>query len=256
VDLLFGAELNMRNIKLLIEYDGTNYKGWQIQKNAPSIQEEIVKAIYKITGESIDLNGSGRTDAGVHARGQVANFVTSSNIREDRFADALNSVLPEDIVIKRSEEVSLDFHARFSAKGKKYSYTLYNSKYPPAIGRNYVYHVRYCDKLDIEKMVEGSRYFIGTHDFAGFMSAGSNVKDTVRTIYSIDFHNEGSKIRIEYIGNGFLYNMVRIITGTLLYCGLSRIDVTKLDEIILSKDRVKAGITIPAKGLCLEEVYY
>lgn len=246
----------MRNIKLLIEYDGTNYKGWQIQKNANTIQEELIKAIYKITGENIDVNGSGRTDAGVHAKGQVANFITNSQIASHRFADAINSVLPEDIVIKNSCEVPADFHSRFYAKGKRYSYTIHNSMYPKAIGRNYAYHTRYCDKLDVNKMIEAAAYFIGTHDYAGFMSAGSSVKDTVRTIYSINIDSDNDTIKIDYHGNGFLYNMVRIITGTLLYCGLSKIEVIQMEELIKSKDRKRAGATVPAKGLCLEEVFY
>ena len=246
----------MRNVKLLIEYDGTNYKGWQIQKNANTIQEELMKAIYKITGENVDINGSARTDAGVHAKGQVANFMTSSQIAEHRFADAINSALPEDIVIKSSCEVPKNFHSRFCAKGKRYSYTIHNSMYPKAIGRNYAYHTRYGDKLDINKMMEASHYFIGTHDFAGFMSAGSNVKDTVRTIYSINIHHDKDMIIIDYHGNGFLYNMVRIITGTLIYCGLSKIEMIHMGEIINSKDRKRAGATVPAKGLCLEEVFY
>ncbi len=246
----------MRNIKLLIEYDGTNYSGWQIQKNANTIQEELLKAIYKITGENVYLNGSGRTDAGVHAKGQVANFLTNSQIAGERYADAINNALPEDIVIKNSCEVSPDFHSRFCAKGKRYSYTIYNSMYPNAIGKNYVYHTRYCDKLDINKMIKASEYFIGTHDFAGFMSVGTSVENTIRTIHSIDIHNDKDIIKIDYHGNGFLYNMVRIITGTLLYCGLEKIQIINMEEIINSKDRKRAGTTVPAKGLCLEEVFY
>ncbi len=246
----------MRNIKLLIEYDGTNYSGWQIQKNANTIQEELLKAIYKITGENVNLNGSGRTDAGVHAKGQVANFMTNSQLTQDRYADAINSKLPEDIVIRNSCEVPLDFHSRYDAKGKRYSYTIYNSIHPNAIGRDYVYHIRHCDKLDINKMIKASEHFIGTHDFAGFMSVGTSVIDTVRTIHSINIHTNKDIIKIDYYGNGFLYNMVRIITGTLLYCGLSKIEISNIDEIINSKDRKRAGATVPAKGLCLEEVFY
>lgn len=246
----------MRNIKLLIEYDGTNYSGWQIQKNANTIQAELLKAIRKITGENVNLNGSGRTDAGVHAKGQVANFMTNSQIVQDRYADAINSKLPKDIVIKSSCEVPLDFHSRFNAKGKRYSYTIHNSMYPSAIGRDYAYHTRYCDKLDINKMIKASEHFIGTHDFAGFMSVGTSVEDTIRTIYSINILNNKDIIKVDYHGNGFLYNMVRIITGTLLYCGLSKIEMIHINEIINSKDRKRAGPTVPANGLCLEEVFY
>lgn len=246
----------MKNIKLLIEYDGTNYSGWQIQKNANTIQEELLKAIYKITGENVHLNGSGRTDGGVHAKGQVANFITNSQISDLRYADAINNKLPEDIVIKNSCKVPLDFHSRFDAKGKRYSYTIHNSMYPSAIGRNYAYHTRYCDKLDINKMNKAAESFIGTYDFSGFMSVGTTVEDTIRTIYSIDILTDKEMIKINYHGNGFLYNMVRIITGTLLYCGLSKIETKHMDEIINSRDRKRAGPTVPANGLCLEEVFY
>ncbi len=246
----------MRNIKLTIEYDGTNYKGWQIQPNAPSVQEEIQKGILKLTGEAVELNGSGRTDAGVHARGQVANFFTVSSIPAEKFPLALNSLLPMDITIKGSEEAADDFHARYSATGKIYSYTLLNSRFPSAILRNFAYHVTYCEKLDIDKLNKASSYFIGTHDFCGFMAAGSHVKDTVRTIYDINVSTDGELIKLTYQGNGFLYNMIRILTGTLLYASIGRIPIEELPEIIKSKNRVRAGITVPACGLSLEKVLY
>ncbi|MGE5631136.1 MAG: tRNA pseudouridine(38-40) synthase TruA [Caulobacteraceae bacterium] len=246
----------MRNIKLIIEYDGTNYSGWQVQENAPSIQAEIEKAVNRITGEKIRITGAGRTDAGVHARGQVANFNTNSTIPGDRFSYALNSILPRDIAIRGSCEVPDDFHARYSAKGKKYNYLLLNSKYPSALLRNYAYHINYCERLDIDRLKRASDYFVGTHDFFGFMSTGSSVSDTVRTIDEISILEENELIRLVFRGNGFLYNMVRIITGTLLDAGIGKIPVDDLPEIIASKDRSRAGITAPPCGLCLEEVYY
>jgi len=246
----------MRNIKLIIEYDGTNYCGWQTQENGPSIQESIEAALMKLTGEAIRINGSGRTDAGVHARGQVANFFTSSTIPGNKFSYALNNLLPEDIVIKASSEAEADFHARFSALGKKYSYHIINSKFPSALYRNYAYHINYCERLDISRLEKAARAFVGTYDFAGFMAAGSKVKDTVRTIYELSVEAEGEMLRLSYKGSGFLYNMVRIITGTLLYAGIGRIDPGSIKEIILSKDRDRAGITVPPCGLYLEEVYY
>lgn len=246
----------MRNIKLIIEYDGTNYCGWQTQENGPSIQESIEKAIEKATGEAAGLNGSGRTDAGVHARGQVANFLTSSTIPGDKFSYALNNLLPRDIVIKGSEEVLPDFHARFSAAGKKYSYHIINSKFPSALYRNYAYHTNYCERLDVEGMETAAKAFIGTYDFGGFMAAGSKVVNTVRTIYDVSLEKENEMLRLIYKGNGFLYNMVRIITGTILYAGIGKIDPGEIKAIILSKDRSRAGITVPACGLYLEEVYY
>jgi tRNA pseudouridine38-40 synthase len=246
----------MRNIKLIIEYDGTNYCGWQVQENGPSIQAEVEKALFSITGEKIRINGSGRTDAGVHARGQVANFITESTIPGEKFAYALNSLLPRDIVIKDSREVPLDFHSRYSAVGKKYSYLVFNSKFPSALLRNYAYHVNYCERLDIGRIEKAAEAFIGTYDFSGFMSTGSKVSDTVRTIYDLSIEKQGELIRFNYKGSGFLYNMVRIITGTLLFAGIGKIDPEDIKEIILSKSRDRAGITVPAYGLYLEEVYY
>lgn len=247
---------HMRNIKLLIEYDGTNYCGWQTQDNGPSIQEEIEKAIGRATGEAISINGSGRTDAGVHARGQVANFLTESTIPGNKFSYALNNLLPRDIVIKDSEEMPLDFHARFNAKGKKYSYHMINSRFPSALERNYAYHINYCERLDIDRIERAAKAFLGTHDFTGFMAAGSKVTDAVRTIYEVSVSAKDERLCLTYKGNGFLYNMVRIITGTLLYAGIGRLDPDELPGIILSRDRTKAGITVPPCGLYLEEVYY
>jgi len=246
----------MRNIRIIIEYDGTNYKGWQMQKNGPSIQEEIQKALKKITGEDINIIGAGRTDAGVHARGQTANFHTISRIPADRFAWALNSVLNEDIVIKKSEEVSLDFHSRFDAKSKLYSYTIHRGLFPPAIMRNYVYHVNYGKHIDMDKLRKAAACFVGTHDFKGFMASGSKVKNTVRTIYDIKIEEEGELIKLFFHGNGFLYNMVRIITGTILYASIGKIDINQIPDIFETGDRVMAGITVPPHGLCLEKVYY
>jgi tRNA pseudouridine38-40 synthase len=246
----------MRNIKLVIEYEGTNYCGWQIQKNVNSIQETIQKAIERITGSMPNLNGSGRTDAGVHALGQVANFETESKIPAERFAFALNAVLPKDIVIKASSEAETDFHARYSAIGKQYSYLILNSKQPTALYRNLAYHVSYCEKLDINELITASKGFLGTHDFYGFMSTGSSIKDTTRTIYDIDATQNGEFIKLTFKGNGFLYNMVRIMSGTLLYTGIGKIKANQISEIITAKDRTKAGITLPAHGLYLDKVLY
>lgn len=246
----------MRNIKIIIEYEGTNYSGWQIQKNASSIQEEIQKAILKITRENVNLIGAGRTDAGVHARGQVANFNTLSSIPEDRFAWALNSVLKDDIVIKNAHEVPMEFHSRYDAKSKIYSYTIHIGMFPPAIMRRYAYHLKYGRMLDLKKVKRAADYFVGTHDFKGFMASGSSVSDTVRTIYSIEIIEEGDFLKIFYHGNGFLYNMVRIITGTILFAGVDKIDPDCIPSIIKKRERNLAGVTVPAHGLCLENIYY
>lgn len=253
MEQVFGK---MRNIRIIVEYDGTNYSGWQIQKNAPSIQEEIQKGIKKITGEDLNLIGAGRTDAGVHAKGQTANFRTGSRIPSDKFAWALNSVLKDDIVIKESAEVDESFHSRYSTKSKIYSYTIHRGQFPPAIMRNYMYHVNYGSQIDMLELRKAADCFEGTYDFKGFMASGSSVTDTVRTIYSIKIYEDEEYIKIYYHGNGFLYNMVRIITGTILYAGIGKIKAEEIPDIIKEGKRELAGITVPAHGLCLEKVYY
>lgn len=244
----------MKNIKLIIEYDGTNYSGWQIQNNAITIEQVLEDNLKFITGEYIKVIGSSRTDAGVHARGFVGNFLTDSKIPPDRFRNVLNSNLPEDIVILSSKEVELSFNARFNSKGKTYSYTVLNTQQRPALGRNYVYHFR--KNLDIALMIEASKEFIGTHDFAAFKSSGGNTKTTVRTVSSLDVEKQGDYIIFTITGDGFLYNMVRIIIGTLIEVGLNRINPKSIKDILLSKDRRMSGPCLPPSGLCLEKVYY
>lgn len=250
---LIGCE-KMKNIKLTIEFDGTNYAGWQRQKNINTVQETMEKAISDLTGENTELIGSSRTDAGVHARGFVANFKTDSSIPAIKFREALNCRLPDDIIILSSEEMPLDFHARYSSKGKKYSYTILNRWQPAAINRNYIYHIK--SNLDVASMMEASKYFIGTHDFSAFRSTGSSVKTTERTIYESEVIMQGDKIIYIVHGNGFLYNMVRTMVGTLLNVGLKKNSPEDIKYILLSKDRSKAGQCVPGCGLCLEEVYY
>ena len=244
----------MRNIKLIIEYDGTNYVGWQKQINGIGIQEKIEEAIFKITGEKVHLIGSGRTDSGVHARGQVANFYTKSKISGDRFKYAINTKLPFDIVIVESEEVDKDFHSRCDAKAKEYSYLIYNSTTRSPLYRNYSYHVFYV--LDDNKMRQGANYLLGTHDFLAFTGSKNNLEDTCRTINSINLKRKGDFIKLNIRGNGFLYNMVRIIAGTLVDIGRGRIQPEDIPNIIKSKDRKCAGPTAAAQGLYLEKVYY
>ena len=244
----------MRNIKLTIEYDGKPYNGWQKQPNKPNIQGEIERAIYNITKEEVDLIGSGRTDAGVHALGQVANFKTNSNIPIEKLALAINSQLKNSIIIKKAEEVDERFHSRYNAKHKTYRYIINNSPCGTAIYRN----LEYCFpiKLDVAKMQEAAKYFEGEHDFKAFKSSGTSAKNSVRTIYNASVKQEGEKIIIELTGNGFLYNMVRIISGTLLDVGLQKIKPEEIKNIIEEKDRKKAGKTLPAHGLYLVEVKY
>ncbi len=243
----------MKNIKLTIEYDGTDYFGWQRQLNKRTIQEEIEDALYVLTKEKINLIASGRTDSGVHAKKQIANFKTNSKIPSDKFAYALNSILPKDISIVESVEADINFHARFDAVSKKYRYIIYNSKTRTGLYNRYSYHVPY--KLDIEKMKEFLQLLEGTHDFIGFMSTNSDVKDTVRTIYKIELIKKENMIFIDIEGNGFLYNMVRIIVGTAIDIGRGKI-TDNIVDILESKDRKKLGQTATSQGLFLEWVKY
>ena len=246
----------MRNIKLIIEYDGNPFNGWQKQPDRLNIQGEIERAIEEITGEKIDLIASGRTDAGVHSFGQTANFKTTSNIPIEKFAIAINSKLKKSIVIKSAEEVGERFHSRYNCLRKKYRYVINNSVCGSAIYRALEYHIPI--KLDVEKMKKAAKYFEGEHDFKGFKATGGNNKSTVRTIYKAEvIHNkDDERIMIELTGNGFLYNMVRIIAGTLVEVGLGKIEPKEITGIIESKDRAKAGKTLPAHGLYLMEVAY
>ena len=244
----------MRKIKLIIEYDGKKFGGWQKQPTKLNIQGEIEQAIKEITGEDVELIASGRTDSGVHSLGQVANFKTNSNIEIEKVAIAINSKLKKSIVIKKAEEVSEDFHARYSCKGKKYRYIINNSQQGTAIYRDLECHIP--QKLDVEKMRKAIKYFEGEHDFKGFKASGTSSKNTIRTIYKAEIKQEGERIIIELTGSGFMYNMVRIIAGTIVDVGLGRINPEEIPRIINLKDRNKAGKTLPAHGLYLVEVYY
>lgn len=244
----------MRNIKLIIEYDGKGFNGWQKQPDRLNIQGEIEKAIEEITGEKVDLTASGRTDAGVHSLGQTANFKTDSKIPTEKFTKAINSRLKKSIVIKSAEEVDEKFHSRYSVKSKTYRYIINNSENGTAIYRGLEYHVPM--KLDYEKMNEAIKYFIGEHDFKAFKASGTSSKSSVRKIFDGSVRKEGERVIIEVTGTGFLYNMVRIISGTLLDVGLGKIKPEDIPSIIESKDRTKAGKTLPAHGLYLLQVNY
>lgn len=244
----------MRNIKLTIEYDGKDFNGWQKQPDKLNIQGEIEKAIFLVTGEEVELFGSGRTDAGVHAIGQVANFKTNSQIPINKFAYAINSKLKKSIIIKKAEQVSENFHSRYNCKEKTYRYIINNSEQGTAIYRNQEYHVSY--PLDIQTMKKAASYFEGEHDFKAFKASGTSNKSSIRKIYKAKVKKEKEKIIIELTGNGFLYNMVRIISGTLVDVGLGKINPGDIPEIIESKDRQKAGKTLPPYGLYLMSVKY
>ena len=245
----------MRNIKLVIEYDGKEFNGWQKQPTKLNIQGEIERAIKQITGEEVDLTASGRTDAGVHALGQVANFKTNSNIPIEKIPIALNSNLKKSIVIKSAEEVEERFHSRLNCKRKTYRYIINNSRYGTAIYRNLETHIPM--KLNIQKMQEAIKYFEGEHDFKAFKASGTSSKSSVRTIYNAEVIDAGNeRIYIELTGNGFLYNMVRIISGTLVEVGLGKIEPNEIKTIIESQKRENAGKTLPPQGLYLVSVEY
>lgn len=244
----------MRNIKLIIEYDGKDFNGWQKQPNKLNIQGEIERAIENITGEKVNLIASGRTDAGVHALCQVANFKTDSKIDIAKIPIAINSQVKNSIRIQWAEEVPADFNSRLSCKKKTYRYIINNSKYGTAIYRNISYHMPI--KLNVDEMKKAIKYFEGEHDFKAFKSSGTSSKSSVRTIYKAEIITEGENIGIELTGNGFLYNMVRIISGTLVDVGLGKIKATDIPYIIESKDRTKAGKTLPPQGLMLINVEY
>lgn len=244
----------MRNIKLTIEYDGTRYYGWQRQPIGNTIQQELEKAISKVIKKYVEVIGSSRTDSGVHAKGYVANFKTNVKMPAEKFRDAVNCKLPRDIVIIKSEEVDLDFHARYSSKGKTYCYTILNREYPCAIDKDYVYYYRW--KLNVEEMKKACKYFLGTHDFKAFQTPGGSVKTSIRTISDLHIETNVDKIKIYISADGFLYNMVRIIVGTLILVGSNKIKEDFVKNIIESGVRQNAGKCAPANGLCLEKVFY
>lgn len=244
----------MRNIKLTIEYQGKDFNGWQKQPNKLNIQGEIERAIGFITGEEIDLIGSGRTDAGVHSLGQVANFKTNSTLPIEKFALAINSRLKKSIVIKHAEEVEEQFHSRYSVHSKKYCYIICNSPTGTAIYRELEY--QFPMPLNVEKMQQAAKYLEGEHDFSAFKASGTSSKNSVRKIFKAGVWKQEERVYIELTGSGFLYNMVRIIAGTLLDVGIGKIEPEEISEIIKSKDRKRAGKTLPAVGLYLVEVTY
>ena len=247
--------MSVRTIKLVIEYDGTNYLGWQIQPNGQTIQGVIQDRLKRLTGESSQLIGSGRTDAGVHALGQVAHFKTESRMDANTFQRALNSLLPEDIVIRRAEEVEAEFHARRSARSKVYEYRILNRTTPPAIDRQYMWYVP--QKLNLDEMKKATHSLVGEHDFSAFRSVGSSTRSSVRNILRADWkRGKEGLLRFEIEATGFLKQMVRAIVGTLVEVGRGKIDAEGFREILESKDRRKAGPTAPAQGLFLKEVKY
>lgn len=244
----------MRNIKLTIQYDGTQYSGWQIQKNATAIQEVIQRAIKKITGEKVNLIGSGRTDAGVHAEAQVANFKTRTKIPLKKLQMAFNSQLPADIAVTHAEEAPSGFNAQKSAHSKLYRYTIFNNDYVGPLVRHYA--AKCFFELDLARMRKAAKILTGRHDFKSFRTVDGEEKNTVRKLEYIKIAKTGDVVYIYMKANGFLYNMARAIAGTLVEVGRGKFSVEKVKEILAKKDRRCCGPTMPAKGLCLVRVFY
>ena len=245
----------MKNIKMIIEYDGSRYLGWQrLGDSDRTIQGKLENVISEMTESKIEIIGSGRTDAGTHARGQVANFKTTSSMKLQEMQAYINHYLPQDIVVKELDQVHERFHSRYNAIGKKYIYYIWNSSIPSVFDRKYIFY--YPESLDISKMNLGCSRLVGSHDFIGFSSLKKSKKSTIRIIDDISIQREQDILKFIFIGDGFLYNMIRIIVGTLLEIGKRSMEPEYIDEIFKSKTRSNAGFTVPAQGLFLEEVYY
>ena len=244
----------MTNYLLTIRYDGSAYHGWQFQENAVSVQQRIMEAAARMFGEVPVVNGCSRTDAGVHANRFCCNFKAPRLYPCENVVAAMNTYLPFDIVVMSCEVVDDDFHARFSCKGKEYEYVVWNAPVRDPFLHKRAYHYKY--PLDVQFLDKQAKDLLGTHDFSCFMAAGSDAKTTVRTISRADVRREGDKVIFTFGADGFLYNMVRIMTGTLLYIAAGKIPADSVPAIIASKDRLQAGITVPGDGLYLNRIYY
>lgn len=244
----------LRRLKCVVAYDGTDFSGFQVQPDQVTVQGEIEAALQRVTGEQIQISGSGRTDAGVHARGQVIHFDTASRIPLEKWGFVLNNQLPDSIVIRSVEEVPDTFHARFDVKVKEYRYCIDNSPVADVFRHRYADHIRF--PLDVEAMQRAARHLVGEHDFTSFCSAKTFVEDKVRTVYSLSVDRLGNEVWVTCRGNGFLYNMVRIVVGTLVEVGQGKRHPDELRDILAACDREKAGKTAPAKGLTMWEVVY
>lgn len=245
----------MRNFKIIIEYDGRRYCGWQRQNHDPTIQETIEQALRKMTGQHISVAGSGRTDAGVHAYGQVANFKCDTKLKAEDFMGGLNSLTPEDIVVISCEEVDDEFHARYNVKSKVYMFKILQRRHPAAIYRQYAWHIR--SELNFETMRTAMAYLIGKHDFKAFEGSGSPRSSTIRSVVSARLYRQDADyLTFEIEADGFLRFMVRNIVGTLVDVGKGKITPDEFKQILDSKDRSRASATAPAHGLFLKQVKY
>lgn len=249
-----SAPDRLKRVKLIVAYDGTNYHGWQVQPNGETIEGILNRTLSSLLGENIVVTGASRTDAGVHSMGNVAVFDTKSRIPAEKISYALNQRLPEDIVVQKSEEVPSDFHPRHCDSRKTYEYRILNREFPLPMYRNNTY---FCyRKLDLEKMQQAAEYLKGEHDFKSFCATAAVVETTVRTIYELTVSRQEDIITIRVTGNGFLYNMVRIIAGTLLQAGMGMIEPEEIKTILAAKDRSTAGPTAPAQGLTMIGIEY
>ncbi|MFP3869825.1 MAG: tRNA pseudouridine(38-40) synthase TruA [Syntrophobacteria bacterium] len=250
-----GDEGAKRNYKIVLEYDGSNYHGWQRQKGVLTIQEVVETRLALITQAPVRLIGAGRTDAGVHARGQVANFVGQSRVPASKLLQGLNSLLPPDIVALELTEVSRDFHARFQARSKIYEYRIHNGPLAPALGRQYLWHIgRPLDRGSMEACL---KFLEGKHDFASFQAAGSDVRRTEKVIFASRISSPATNIwAVTIEADGFLRHMMRVIVGTLVDVGRGKLTVEEFFAVVAARDRKRAGMTAPARGLCLEQVRY
>ncbi|PLY03682.1 MAG: tRNA pseudouridine(38-40) synthase TruA [Desulfuromonas sp.] len=244
----------MRIIKLTIEYDGTGYVGWQVQPNGISIQQVVEAGLEKVVGLPVRVVSSGRTDAGVHARGMVAHFRTDRELPLSAFREGVNSHLPESVAIVSAEEVAADFHSRYSALAKRYRYSINQGEVRSPIAGRYSWHVK--RQLDLQRMRQAAELLLGEHDFRAFRSSGCDAKTSVREIYAINIKADAGMIHVDIVGNGFLRNMVRIIVGTLVEVGSGARSSDGLPTLLAQGERGGAGKTAPAQGLCLMQVWY
>lgn len=244
----------MRNLLLTISYDGSNYHGWQVQKNAVTVQEVFQNAVKKLFKQNIDIKGCSRTDSGVHANKYCVSFKADTNIPCENIIMALNSYLPDDIAVLNCTDMDIDFHARYNVVKKEYVYIINNSKIRNPFLRNYAFWYRY--DIDTDYLNEQAQAFVGTYDYSGFCSANSGVEDTVRTVQSFEVSRKGDMVYFKVSADGFLYNMVRIMVGTLLFVNEGKIKKDELKNVILSKNRKLAGKTAPPQGLYLNDVIY
>ncbi len=249
------GEIKLKRIKCELMYDGSRFSGYQSQLNGRTVQQELEKALYVIHKKTpVKTHASGRTDAGVHALGQVVHFDTPIQMPAERWARALNGELPADISVKWTEEVPDSFHARYSVKGKEYRYRIYRTPFRDPFRNAYAHHYPY--PLEVRRMKEAALHLIGEHDFTSFCSAKTDKENKVRTITDITFIEQGNDLEVRFVGNGFLYNMVRIIVGTLIKAGNGRIEPADVAVILADRDRKRAGQTAPAAGLYLWKVFY